>query len=90
MSQSDLPADQGRGNIRQTSDDPLHEAGSAGGESGNGQMKPHTRPERTEPRVATTRRGSVELGAENGRASRPGTQQDRAEEVAERKHDGGS
>lgn len=75
--------------VQQTGSDPLHRSGARGGQSGNGQMKPHTDPERTDPRIATTLQGSEQLGEENGPTYQTGgTQQDRAAEVEERKQDG--
>jgi hypothetical protein len=91
MTHNDLPSDPDRDKVQQAGADPLHESGSHGGESGNGQMKPHTEPERTDPRIATTLQGSEALGGENGPTYQTGgTQQDRADEVEERKQDGNS
>lgn len=89
MTQSDLPSNPDRGNLQQAGADPVHKSGAHGGVSGNGQMKPHTQPERTDPRIATTLQGSEQLGEENGPTYQTGgTQQDRADEVEERKQDG--
>lgn len=91
MTHSDLPSDPNRGNVQQSSADPLHKSGSHGGESGNGQMKPHTQPERNDPRTATTLQGSVELGEENGPSYQTGgALEDRADQIQERQQDGKS
>ena len=75
--------------VQQAGSDPLHKSGSHGGQSGNGQMKPHIEPERTDPRISTTLQGSEQLGEENGPSYQTGgTQQDRADQVEERKQDG--
>lgn len=77
-------------NARQASAAPVPPGGSHGGQSGNGQMKPHVEPERTDPRISTTLQDSERLGEENGPTYQTGgTRQDRADEVEERKQDGG-
>jgi hypothetical protein len=87
MTHNDLSS--GRDKMQPAGADPVRGAGSQGGESGNGQMQPHTRPERTGSRAATTLQGYEDPGGENGPTYQTGgTQQDRADEVEERKQDG--
>ena len=89
MTHRDPPSNPDRGNLQRAGADPRHQSGSHGGESGNGQMKPHTEPERTDPGVPTTLQGSEPLGGENGPTYQTGgTQQDRADQVEELKQDG--